>query len=461
MDDRPILDNWYTDIVDDLIEAIQYAGNFFDVCEIIKRGLERATNILDPLIFSYDWMKEALEVICCREDIQTEYDRVRTAKVMAVLVERSLSWATGQLKETSVNVKPIIDLWIGCFGDVPKKDLEEECQKIFIESDKDGDGWRFSGEFIEGVKNCIEETKTEYFQRRDAQLRKETELLDEDVFSKTNPYKKLSDDVERILADSPSPARYILICTFLKKAIADLTQKNDRDLPRYNWFFRALYGLTETPIVLKGGDDCKMARAVASVLKAFDRWVERLHITIGVDYQEDCVVWELYGFKNRKEPIVYLFKRQAVSGKIVYDPEPIEGVLQGLREAIHPRYYNEMRRRASACARIEDGCLRNVGNPEAEKMDEIETRERDGMKKKTVVNSGVKIINNGNLQIGSNGNMQVDSFGSTQYQPIDKNQVLRDKPSIGDKLFWPILSSVIAGVIVGLIMLAIKSQWIF
>ena len=251
MDDELALDEWYEDIVDDLIEAMQYAGNFFDVCEVIKRGLERATNILDPLVFSYDWMKAALEEICCREDIQTEYDRVRTAKVMAVLVERSLSWATAQLKETPINVKSVIDWLIERFGNVPKKDLEDECQKIFIERDEDGDVWHFSGEFIEGIRDSIEETKTEYFQCRYAQLRKEVELLDEDVFSKTNPYKMLSDDVERILADSPSPARYILICTFFKKAIGDLTRKNDRDIPRYNWFFRALYGLTETPIVLK------------------------------------------------------------------------------------------------------------------------------------------------------------------------------------------------------------------
>ena len=251
MDDELALDEWYEDIVDDLIEAMQYAGNFFDVCEVIKRGLERATNILDPLVFSYDWMKAALEEICCREDIQTEYDRVRTAKVMAVLVERSLSWATAQLKETPINVKSVIDWLIERFGNVPKKDLEDECQKIFIERDEDGDVWHFSGEFIEGIRDSIEETKTEYFQCRYAQLRKEVELLDEDVFSKTNPYKKLSDHVERILADSPSPARYISICTFFKKAIGDLTRKNDRDIPRYNWFFRALYGLTETPIVLK------------------------------------------------------------------------------------------------------------------------------------------------------------------------------------------------------------------
>ena len=251
MDDELALDEWYEDIVDDLIEAMQYAGNFFDVCEVIKRGLERATNILDPLVFSYDWMKAALEEICCREDIQTEYDRVRTAKVMAVLVERSLSWATAQLKETPINVKSVIDWLIERFGNVPKKDLEDECQKIFIERDEDGDVWHFSGEFIEGIRDSIEETKTEYFQCRYAQLRKEVELLDEDVFSKTNPYKKLNDDVEMILADSPSPARYILICTFFKKAIGDLTRKNDRDIPRYNWFFRALYGLTETPIVLK------------------------------------------------------------------------------------------------------------------------------------------------------------------------------------------------------------------
>lgn len=331
MDGELALDEWYEDIVDDLIEAMQYAGNFFDVCEIIKRGLERATNMLDPLIFSYDWMKEALEVICCREDIQTDYDRVRTAKVMVAVVERSLSWATAQLKETQVNVKPVIDLWIEGFGDVLKKDLEEECQKIFIEGDEDGDGWHFNGEFIEGIKDCIEETKTEYFQRRNTQLLEEVELLDEDVFSKTNPYKKVSDSIEKTLAVSPSPARYILICTLFKKAIADLTQKNDRDLPRYNWFFRALYGLTETPIVLKDNDDRRMARAFASVLKAFDQWVERLHITIGADYQEDCVVWNLRGFKNGQDPIVYLFKRQAVSGKIVYDPEPIKDVLQGLR----------------------------------------------------------------------------------------------------------------------------------
>jgi hypothetical protein len=451
MDDELALDEWYEDIVDDLIEAMQYAGNFFDVCEVIKRGLERATNILDPLVFSYDWMKAALEEICCREDIQTEYDRIRTAKVMAVLVERSLTWATAQLKETSVNVKPIIDLWIGRFGDVPKNDLEGECQKIFIESDKNGDGWRFSGEFIEGVKDCIEETKTEFFQCRDAQLRKEVELLDKDVFSKTNPYKKLNDDVEMILADSPSPARYILICTFLKKAIGDLIRKNDRDLPRYNWFFRALYGLTETPIVLKDNDDRKMARAFVSVLKAFDQWVECLHITIGADYEEDCVIWDLYGFKNRQDPIVYLFKRQAVSGKTVYDSEPIEGVLQGLREAMHPRYYKEMRQCSYACERIENGSLRDYANPDERNVGKIEIHVDNDMKKENSTNSGVKIINNGNMQIGSPG--------SSQYQTKtdEKHQVRGVKSSIADKLFWPILSSVIAG----LIMLAIKNHWLF
>lgn len=451
MDDELALDEWYEDIVDDLIEAMQYAGNFFDVCEVIKRGLERATNILDPLVFSYDWMKAALEEICCREDIQTEYDRIRTAKMMAVLVERSLTWATAQLKETSVNVKPVIDLWIGRFGDVPKNDLEGECQKIFIESDKNGDGWRFSGEFIAGVKDCIEETKTEFFQCRDAQLRKEVELLDKDVFSKTNPYKKLNDDVEMILADSPSPARYILICTFLKKAIGDLTRKNDRDLPRYNWFFQALYGLTETPIVLKDNDERKMARAFVSVLKAFDQWVECLHITIGADYEEDCVIWDLYGFKNRQDPIVYLFKRQAVSGKTVYDSEPIEGVLQGFREAMHPRYYKEMRQCSYACERIEDGSLRDYANPDERNIGKIEIHVDNDMKKENSTNSGVKIINNGNMQIGSPG--------SSQYQTKtdEKHQVRGVKSSIADKLFWPILSSVIAG----LIMLAIKNHWLF
>lgn len=454
-DDELALDEWYEDIVDDLIEAMQYAGNFFDVCEVIKRGLERATNILDPLVFSYDWMKAALEEICCREDIQTEYDRIRTAKVMAVLVERSLTWATAQLKETLVNVKPVIDLWIGRFGDVPKNDLEGECQKIFIESDKNGDGWRFSGEFIEGVKDCIEETKTEFFQCRDAQLRKEVELLDEDVFSKTNPYKKLNDDVERILADSPSPARYILICTFLKEAIGDLTRKNDRDLPRYNWFFRALYGLTENPIVLKDNDDRKMARAFVSVLKAFDQWVECLHITIGIDYEENCVIWDLYGFKNRQDPIVYLFKRQAVSGKIVYDSEPLEDVLQGFREAMHPRYYKEMRQCSYACEMVENGSLRDYGNPDESKVCKIEIHEDNDMKKENAANSGVKIINNGNMQIGSPG--------SSQYQTKtdEKHQVRGVKSSIADKLFWPIVSSVIASVIAGLIMLAIKNHWLF
>ena len=461
MDDELALDEWYEDIVDDLIEAMQYAGNFFDVCEVIKRGLEHATNILDPLVFSYDWMKAALEEICCREDIQTEYDRVRTAKVMAVLVERSLSWATAQLKETPINVKSVIDWLIERFGNVPKKDLEDECQKIFIERDQDGDGWHFSGEFIEGIRDNIEETKTEYFQCRYAQLRKEVGLLDEDVFSKTNPYKKLSDDVERILADSPSPARYILICTFLKKAIGDLTRKKDRDLPRYNWFFRALYGLTETPIVLKDNDDRKMARAFVSVLKAFDQWVERLHITIGADYEEDCVIWDLYGFKNRQDPIVYLFKRQAVSGKTVYDSEPFEGVLQGLREAMHPRYYKEMRQCSYACERIENGSLRDDANPDERNVGKIEIHEDNGMKEKNAANSGVKIINNGNMQIGSKGDMQIGSPGSSQHQTrtVEKNQVIGVKSSIWDKLFWPILSSVIAGVIVGLIMLAVKNQW--
>ena len=434
MDDELALDEWYEDIVDDLIEAMQYAGNFFDVCEVIKRGLERATNILDPLVFSYDWMKAALEEICCREDIQTEYDRIRTAKVMAVLVERSLTWATAQLKETSVNVKPVIDLWIGRFGDVPKNDLEGECQKIFIESDKNGDGWRFSGEFIEGVKDCIEETKTDFFQCRDAQLRKEVELLDKDVFSKTNPYKKLNDDVEMILADSPSPARYILICTFLKKAIGDLTRKNDRDLPRYNWFFRALYGLTETPIVLKDNDDRKMARAFVSVLKAFDQWVECLHITIGADYEEDCVIWDLYGFKNRQDPIVYLFKRQAVSGKTVYDSEPIEGVLQGLREAMHPRYHKEMRQCSYASERIENGSLRDYANPDERNVGKIEIHVDNDMKKENSTNSGVKIINNGNMQIGSPGSSQYQTKAGAKYQ------VRGVKSSIGDKLLWPILS---------------------
>lgn len=471
MDDELALDEWYEDIVDDLIEAMQYAGNFFDVCEVIKRGLERATNILDPLVFSYDWMKEALEIICCREDIQTEYDRVRTVKIMAVLVERSLSWATAQLKETSVNVKPVIDLWTGYFGDVPKNDLEEECQKIFIESDEDGDGWRFSGGFIGGIRDCIEETKTEYFQLRDAQLRKEVELLDEDVFSKTSPYKKLSDDIERILAESPSPARYILICTFFKRAIVDLTRKNDRDIPRYNWFFRALYGLTETPIVLKDSDVLKMARAFASVLKAFDRWVECLHITIGADYQEDCVVWDLYGFKNGQDPIVYLFKRQAVSGKIVYDPEPIEDVLQGLREAMHPRYYSEMRRQADARERMENDSLSGHGSSDERKVGKIEVHEANDMKETNATNPSVKIINNGNLQIGNDGNMQIGSSGnmqigspsSSQHQSktIEKNQARGAKSSISDKLLWPILSSVIAGVIVGLIMLAVKNHWLF
>ena len=455
MDDELALDEWYEDIVDDLVEAMQYAGNFFDVCEVIKRGLERATNILDPLVFSYDWMKAALEEICCREDIQTEYDRIRTAKVMAVLVERSLTWATAQLKETSVNVKPVIDLWIGRFGDVPKNDLEGECQKIFIESDKNGDGWRFSGEFIESVKDCIEETKTEFFQCRDAQLRKEVELLDKDVFSKTNPYKKLNDDVEMILADSPSPARYILICTFLKKAIGDLTRKNDRDLPRYNWFFRALYGLTETPIVLKDNDDRKMARAFVSVLKAFDQWVECLHITIGADYEEDSVIWDLYGFKNRQDPIVYLFKRQAVSGKTVYDSEPIEGVLQGLREAMHPRYYKEMRQCSYACERIENGSLRDYANPDERNVGKIEIHVDNDMKKENSTNSGVKIINNGNMQIGSPGSSQYQTKTGAKYQ------VRGVKSSIGDKLLWPILSSVIASVIAGLIMLAIKNHWLF
>ena len=206
-----------------------------------------------------------------------------------------------------------------------------------------------------------------------------------------------------------------------------------------------------------------MARAFVSVLRAFDQWVECLHITIGADYEEDCVIWDLYGFKNRQDPIVYLFKRQAVSGKIVYDPEPIEDVLQGLREAMHPRYYKAMRQCSYACERIENGSLRDYGNPDERKFGKIEIHEDNDMKEKNATNSGVKIINNGNMQIGSNGNMQIGSPGSSQHQTktVEKNQVRGVKSSIGDKLFWPILSSVIASVIAGLIMLAIKNHWLF
>ena len=206
-----------------------------------------------------------------------------------------------------------------------------------------------------------------------------------------------------------------------------------------------------------------MARAFVSVLRAFDQWVECLHITIGADYEEDCVIWDLYGFKNRQDPIVYLFKRQAVSGKIVYDPEPIEDVLQGLREAMHPRYYKAMRQCSYACERIENGSLRDYGNPDERKFGKIEIHEDNDMKEKNATNSGVKIINNGNMQIGSNGNMQIGSPGSSQHQTktVEKNQVIGVKSSIWDKLFWPILSSVIAGVIVGLIMLAVKNHWLF
>ena len=86
-------------------------------------------------------------------------------------------------------------------------------------------------------------------------------------------------------------------------------------------------------------------------------------------------------------------------------------------------------------------------------------------------NPSVKIINNGNLQIGNDGNMQIGSSGnmqigspsSSQHQSktIEKNQARGAKSSISDKLLWPILSSVIAGVIVGLIMLAVKNHWLF
>ena len=168
-----------------------------------------------------------------------------------------------------------------------------------------------------------------------------------------------------------------------------------------------------------------MARAFVSVLKAFDQWVECLHITIGADYEEGCVIWDLYGFKNRQDPIVYLFERQAVSGKIVYDPEPIEDVLQGFREAMHPRYYNEMRRCADAHEMIEYGSLSDYGNPYERKVGKIEIHEDNDMKGRNATNSGVKIINNGNMQINSNGNMQIGSPGSSQHQTktVEKNHL--------------------------------------
>ena len=105
--------------------------------------------------------------------------------------------------------------------------------------------------------------------------------------------------------------------------------------------------------------------------------------------------------------------------------------------------------------------VKDDANPDERNVGKIEIHEDNGMKEKNAANSGVKIINNGNMQIGSKGDMQIGSPGSSQHQTrtVEKNQVIGVKSSIWDKLFWPILSSVIAGVIVGLIMLAVKNQW--
>lgn len=130
---------------------------------------------------------------------------------------------------------------------------------------------------------------------------------------------------------------------------------------------------------------------------------------------------------------------------------------------MHPRYYKEMRQCSYACERIENGSLRDYANSDERNVGKIEIHVDNDMKKENSTNPGVKIINNANMQIGSNGNMQIGSPGSSQHQTKtdETHQVRGVKSSIADKLFWPILSSVIASVIAGLIMLAIKNHWLF
>lgn len=130
---------------------------------------------------------------------------------------------------------------------------------------------------------------------------------------------------------------------------------------------------------------------------------------------------------------------------------------------MHPRYYDEMRRRACVRERIENDSLRGYVNLDERKEGKTEVHEDNDMKETNATNSSVNIINNGNMQIGSSVNMQIGGPSSSQHQSktIEKNQVRGAKLSILDKLFWPILSSVIASVIAGLIMLAIKNHWLF